>query len=120
MTLKSPFRGAAILCFVLAHLKVADLEQSVQNRFKHLPKIAEVVVVIPHSNAEQERLFSIVQKNKTDSRSHLNLDGTLSSILAMKLQYPESSTPCHKWKPNDEMLKDSKKATVKYNKKQIE
>ena len=107
-----------ILWWHLAHLKVA--EKSTQNRFKHLPKIAEVVLVIPHSNAEQERLFSIVKKNKTDSRSNLKLDGTLSSILAMKLQYPESSTPCHEWKPSDEMLKDAKNATVKYNKKHTE
>ena len=29
----------------------------------------------------------------------MKLDGTLSSILAMKTMYPESSTPCYHWKP---------------------
>ncbi|PIK36826.1 hypothetical protein BSL78_26353 [Apostichopus japonicus] len=57
-----------------------------------------------HSNAEQERLLSVVRKNKTDSRLSLKLDGTLSSILAMKLQYPESTVPCFKWKPTKETL----------------
>ena len=54
-------------------------------RFQHLTRIAEAVLVIPHSNPEEERLFSIVRKNKTESRSCLSLDGTLSNILAMKL-----------------------------------
>jgi len=52
--------------------------------------------VIPHSNAEEERLFSILRKNKTDSCSCLGLDGTLSNILAMKLAYPEEMTPSYK------------------------
>lgn len=46
-------------------------------RFQYLTKIAEAVLVIPHSNAEEERLFSIVRKNKTNSRSSLSLDGTV-------------------------------------------
>ena len=33
-------------------------------RLKVLPKVAEVTLVIPHSNAELERLFSIARKNK--------------------------------------------------------
>ena len=79
-----------VLWWYIANLKLCG---SSVVRFKHLTKVAEAVLVIPHSNAEEERLFSIVRKNKTDSRSSLSLDGTLSNILAMKLQYPESTTP---------------------------
>ena len=43
-------------------------------RFLRLTRIAEAVLVIPHSNAEKERLFGIVRKNKTGSRSCLGLD----------------------------------------------
>ena len=46
----------------------------------------------------------------------MKLDGTLSSILAMKTMYPESTVPCHQWKPTDELLTAAKKATVTYNK----
>ena len=53
----------------------------------------ELVVVLPHSNAGEERLFSMVRKNKTDSRSAFKLEGTLSTLLAMKLQYPEDTSP---------------------------
>ncbi len=97
---------------------VTNLKQcgSVVGRFKHLTKVAEAVLVIPHSDAEEERLFSIVRKNKTDSRLSLSLDGTLSNILAMKLQYPESTTPCFKWQPTEELMKSSKSATSGYNK----
>ena len=64
--------------------------------FCYLPKVAELVLVFPHSNAGEERIFSMARKNKTDSRSPMKLDGTLSRILSMKLHYPENTTPCHK------------------------
>ena len=60
---------------------------------KFLPRIASIVLVIPHRNADQERLFSLVRKNKADSRSSLKLDETLSSIHSMKTHYPEATIP---------------------------
>ena len=74
--------------------------------FCHLLKVAELVLILPHSNAGEERLFSMVRKNKTDSRSSMKLDGTLSNLLSMKLQYPETTIPCHKWSPDEELLKN--------------
>ena len=49
-------------------------------RFKLLPEVASLVLVLPHSNAGLERLFSVLRTNKTDMRSSLKLDGILSSI----------------------------------------
>ena len=60
---------------------------------------------MPHSDAELERLFSIVRKTKTLESSSLKLDGTLSSVLAVKTMYPESDWPCFQWKPDDKLLK---------------
>eukprot|EP00795_Rhopilema_esculentum_P010107 gene10107-18765_t len=96
---------------------IADMKIPGSNakRFKFLPKLAEIILIIPHSNAELERLFSIVKKNKSLERSSMKLGGTLSSILAMKTMYPESNTPCYSWKPTEEVLESSKKATNKYN-----
>ncbi len=54
-------------------------------RFPRLSKVAKLVLTIPHSNAQEERLFSMVRKNKTAS---LDPKGTLSSILAIKLAEP--------------------------------
>ena len=93
------------------------MPNSSAKHFKCLPKLAEIFLVLPHSNAELERLFSVVRKNKTDSRSSLELDGTLSSILAMKSKYPESRTPCFKWEPDKEIIKCAKSATTNTFKK---
>ena len=41
------------------------------------------LLVLPHSNAAEERVFSMVTKNKTALTPSLKLDGTLSSILTI-------------------------------------
>ena len=72
-----------ILWWYTAHMLVPG---SATCMFRYLQKVAELVLVLPHSNAGEERLFSIIGKNKTESSSSLKLDGTLSNLLAMKLQ----------------------------------
>ena len=85
-----------VLCYYIANMKILE---SNAKRSNLLPKVAEIVLIIPRSIAELERLFSIVEKNKSLERSSTKLDRTLSSILAMKTMYPESSAPCNHWKP---------------------
>ena len=97
------------------HIAQLVIPGTTAKRFKHLPKVAGLVLVLPHSNAGEERLFSIVRKNKTESRALMKLEGTLSSLLAMKLQYPEQTVPCHMWSPTKELLDSSKKAATAYN-----
>lgn len=60
-------------------------------KFKHLSRVAKLVLTLPHSSAAEERVFSLVRLNKTPYRSSLSLDGTLSSILTVKMHNPE---PC--------------------------
>ena len=48
--------------------------------FDLLFKVASVVLTVPHSNAGEERIFSLISKNKTSSRSSLLLEGTHSVI----------------------------------------
>ena len=50
-------------------------------KFKRLAQVAIFVVRIPHSNASEERVFSMIHKNKTLLCPSLGLDGTLQSIL---------------------------------------
>ena len=45
----------------------------------------------------------------------MKLEGTLSSILAMKAMYLEATTPCYQWKTTDEVLASAKKAATVYN-----
>ena len=39
---------------------------------------AKLVLMIPHSNAGEERVFSVIRKIRRDDRGKLQLDGTLS------------------------------------------
>ena len=55
----------------------------------------------------------LASTNKTKFRPSLKLDGTLSSILTVKLAKSEY---CHKYDPPLSVLKSAKKATSDYNK----
>ena len=92
----------------LATMKSADG----QLMFKRLSKVAKLVLVLPHSNAGEERVFSMVRKNKTSFRSSLSMEGTLSSILTVKL----ADINAVKFEPSSELLKKAKRATWDYNK----
>ena len=52
--------------------------------FDLLFNVAKAVCTIPHSNAGEERIFSLINKNKTSVRGSLLLEGTLSSIITVK------------------------------------
>ena len=79
--------------------------------FGSLFKVAEVVMTIPHSNAGEERIFSLINKNKTPSRSSLQLRATLSSLMVVKTH---SSKPLE-WRPPEEILEKAKCAARAYN-----
>ena len=70
------------------------------------------MLTLPHSNAQKERVFSKVTKNKTKFRPSLELDGTLSNTLTIKLA---NADPCYAFEPPQEVLDAAKKATVEYN-----
>ena len=60
------------------------------------------------------------KKHKTDMRSSLKLDGTLSSILTTKNYNPESLNLCYKWRSDKDLLDLFKKATISYNNEQTQ
>uniref|UniRef100_A0A1X7VF41 HAT C-terminal dimerisation domain-containing protein n=1 Tax=Amphimedon queenslandica TaxID=400682 RepID=A0A1X7VF41_AMPQE len=76
-------------------------------------KVELQVLVIPHSNAEEKRVFSLVRKNKTRFRPSLKLDGTLWSIIQIKLANPE---PCHRYELTKEVIGEAETATMIYSK----
>ena len=80
-------------------------------QFEQLSKIAKLVLTIPHSNAGEERVFSLIKQNKTSTRSSLNNNGTLQSIIQLKLA---NNDTCIKWKPTKPLLSACKKATMEY------
>ena len=75
-----------------------------------LPKFFEIamsVLVIPHSNAGEERVFSIIRKNKTEFRSRLSLGRSLNSIMIIKSTLPESLIKRHEWKPPNHFCRNA-------------
>ena len=86
---------------------------------KSLPKLADIalfLLTIPHSNAGEERIFSIIGKNKTKFRASLSSNTSLNSIMLIKINKPESFKPCYCWKFSNELLKKCKAACKEYNK----
>lgn len=79
--------------------------------FGLLFRVAEAILTMPHSNAGEERIFSLINKNKTSSRSSLQIDGTLSSLVVVKTHIEDPLT----WKPPKAMVEKAKKATKLYN-----
>ena len=81
-------------------------------RFDLLARVALTVLCLPHSNAEEERVFSMIGKNKRAERSSLQVKGTLSSIMTVKLADLNAKT----FTPPASVLKAAKSATYEYNK----
>ena len=79
-----------------------------------MSKVAKLILVIPHSNAEEERVFSLVWKNKTCFRPNLDPDESLASIITCKLAMEGESVT--KFSISDNLISTVKQATTKYNK----
>ena len=80
--------------------------------FPRLWKVVRLILTIPHSNAEEERVFSIVRKNKTCFRPRLDPEETLASIVAVKLTMESESVET--FNISLEVLTVAKSATYKY------
>ena len=101
------------------HLKQMRSPVGNNLRFNLLFKVAQIILLIPPSNACSERVFSLVNKNKNESsdRNRMGQDGSLSAILAVKRDCPEAKTKCFDYKPDKTLLDKARKATVTYNEK---
>ena len=98
---------------VWAHLSGMSSLATGEPRFTLLSTVAKLVIVVSHSNAGEERVFSLINKNKTSFRPNLVLDGTLSSIAQVKLAAPDH---CPTFEPPKRVLNKAKKGTWEYNK----
>ena len=83
-------------------------------RFEKLSKISRLILTVPHSNAEEERIFSMARKNKTCFRPNLDPEETLGSLITVKLA--TENELIHKIKLPQEVFDKAKKATKEYNK----
>lgn len=92
-----------------------------------LSRLAKSVLLIPHSNASCEGLFSMVKKITNDQRSSLGrgkegcsntsayqevhgVRNTLCGLLAGKINIFKDTT-CYEWVPSQELFQKAKSAT---------
>ena len=77
--------------------------------YLNLSTLAKIVLVLPHSNADPERLFSMVGKIETQSRSLLS-SSTTCDLLTVKMNH---DSPCFASKDliSEDLLKAAKSAT---------
>ena len=59
--------------------------------FPRLWKVVRLILTIPHSNAEEKRVFSIIRKRKTCFWPRLDPDETLASIVTAKIAMESES-----------------------------
>ena len=87
------------------------------SRFHLLFQVDKLILVTPHSNSGIERFCSLLNKNKEQGteRNRLDIEGSLSSILAAKLDRPESKFACYNYQSDESLLVSAKKATRLYN-----
>ena len=93
---------------------ICEIKSSVTEelKFPRLGAVAVLVLCLPHSNADAERVFSQIGLNKTGTRNQLSLEGTLSSIMTIKMAEHSS---CHQFDPPMDVVKQSKLAASEYN-----
>lgn len=95
------------------HILSLVTNQSTGNlRYPNLSKLMLGILVLPHSNAGDERIFSLVRKNLTDFRSSLGAE-TLEALIIEKSYNISSSKKCYERNFSQVLLHDAKKATMK-------
>lgn len=89
-------------------VKWSKLFDLYKDKYGLLSKFMLSILTIPHSNAECERIFSLVTKNLTQFRSTLSSQN-LESLLTVK---SNMTSPCFQQNFETEFLKRAKSATT--------
>lgn len=82
-----------------------------QPKFDLLAAVMFAILTIFHSNADSERIFSVVTKNKNKFRPNLSTP-VLSSIIIHKMCLQSSGQVCHSATISQDTLKKAKQATA--------
>ena len=87
--------------------EITTLSDRSIHRFGNLAGLCKILLVLPHGNADPERLFSMVIKIETDQRNSL-LPSTVSDLISVKI----NTVPvCHE-SASPALLDSAKKATI--------
>ena len=81
-----------------------------RGKYTNLSRVMLGLLVIAHSNAQSERVFSLVRKNRTEYRPTLT-DKTLEAMLIHKVNMSVTGRACYEQEYSKELLSQAKKAT---------
>ena len=97
--------------FELASLKIDEMWKKILDRkdfngeklFPTLELLIEIIFSLPHSNAEAERIFSMVTDIKTKKRNRLSND-LISAICTIRSNFQAENTNCVTFQVNPRHL----------------
>ena len=82
-----------------------------RQKYPNLSRVMLTILSLAHSNATDERIFSLVRKNATDFTPSLSTP-TLSDFLTNKVMSQAMRKQCHQTTFSDDLLNKCKKATM--------
>lgn len=74
-----------------------------QQMFPNLAKLADVVLIMPHANADSERCFSIVTDVRTKKRNRMGGE-SLNAICVTRIAFKAKGIDCVSFKVRKEHL----------------
>jgi len=95
----------------LSNLEVDDMWNKIFEKktcdgkplFPNLEKLVYAVLSLPHSNAEAERIFSIVTDVKNKKRNRINIE-TLNAICKVRSSFQAKNVDCRTFKVDSRHL----------------
>ena len=91
------------------HLISQQKDSKDQLKFDALARVMSVILTIPHSNADCERVFSLVRKTRTENRASMSNE-TLESLVIQKVT-SQHQGPCFSQQFADNLVRKAKSAT---------
>lgn len=82
--------------------------------FQNIGEVAQIILTLPHGNADVERVFSLMSDTKTKKKRNRILPATLSAVLRIKLDLHNAGNCCLDYKLNNNHIHKYKRNV--YNK----
>ena len=81
--------------------EITDLEESPV--FENLSSLAKIILTLPHSNAETERIFSMVCDTKSKKRNKMDIE-LLTSLISITSSLQAQNKDCRDYEINEKHL----------------
>lgn len=80
-------------------------------------KLADIVLALPHSNADVERVFSMCSDIKTKKRNQF-ISSTISALLRVKIDMKNCNSNCMTFPIDKKLIHDYNKNVYAYKNKE--